>query len=455
VLKKPSLPKVISKDSTPRPKCVKPAFSHKANALPTASFMTKSSRPFKLLAFTLLKTAPHTIETTSTAPLDVIGEINGLKPYSIERRYMTVRYQRGNLTIRKRNTRSDVWQFRWMEDGRQKSVLVGTVDKLPTRADAERAVDHLRLRINSGNPQQQFHSVTVGSLIDRYLEEEIPRRVREDTASTYRGILKNWIRPRWGDQFLEDVKAVRVETWLESIDRAPVTKAHIRNLMHSLFNSALRWELLDKNPITLVRQSQKPLKDRQLMTVENFRKLLTELKDPYYTMVLVDGCLGLRVSELLALRWGDVDWENLTLFIQRSTVGDRIYPTKTKASHRLMPIDPSVAEALLRFRRKAEYTGENDFIFAGDQGKPRWCGIMLTDHIKPAAVRAGIGKVGWHDFHHLFSSMLHQGRTSAATQRELLRHANISTTLGIYTHAVSEEKRKAVSKVAGELLEKK
>lgn len=225
--------------------------------------------------------------------------------------------------------------------------------------------------------------------------------------------------------------------------------------MRSLFKSALRWELLDKTPITLIRQSQKPVKEHQLMTAGNFRKLLAELEDPYYTMVLVDGCLGLRVSELLALMWGDVDWKNLTISIQRSTVGGRIYQTKTKASHRLMPIDPTVAEALLRVRGKAKYTGENDFIFAGDGGKPRWCGIMLTDYIKPAAVRAGIGKVGWHDFRHMFSSMLHQGRTSAATQRELLRHANIFTTLGIYTHAVSEEKRKDVSQVAGELLEKK
>lgn len=165
--------------------------------------------------------------------------------------------------------------------------------------------------------------------------------------------------------------------------------------------------------------------------------------------------MGLRMSELLGLIWADIDWENLTISIQRSAVGGRIYQTKTKASHRLMPIDPTVAEALLRFRAKAKYTEENDFIFAGSKGKLRWCGIILTDHIKPAAVRGGIGKVGWHDFRHMFSSMLHQDRTSMATQRELLRHANISTALGVYTHAVSEEKRKAVSQVAEELLEKK
>jgi len=88
-------------------------------------------------------------------------------------------------------------KFRWMENGRLKSMLVGSIAKLPTRSHAERAVEHFRIRINADNPQQQFHSVTVGAVIDRYLKEEMPMRVRKDTASTYCGILENWIRPNW------------------------------------------------------------------------------------------------------------------------------------------------------------------------------------------------------------------------------------------------------------------
>ena len=66
---------------------------------------------------------------------------------------MQARYQYGNLTIRKRKKGPNVWQFRWMENGRLKSVLIGTVEKLPTQADAERAVEHLRIKINAQGPQ--------------------------------------------------------------------------------------------------------------------------------------------------------------------------------------------------------------------------------------------------------------------------------------------------------------
>jgi integrase len=134
-------------------------------------------------------------------------------------------------------------------------------------------------------------------------------------------------------------------------------------------------------------------KPPRALTPEEFKKLLAELSEPHRTMVIVAGCLGLRICEILGLRWGDVNWENLTVLVQRSVVCGKVYETKTEASCKPMPVDPSLAEALLEQRRRAKYVGQEDYIFAGEGGKPRWQGVMLTDHIKPAAVRAGIGKV--------------------------------------------------------------
>ena len=88
---------------------------------------------------------------------------------------MQARYQYGDLRIRKRNKGPDVWQFRYFENGKRKSVLVGTVEKLPTKADAERAVEHRRIELNLQNPQREFHSVTVGGLIDRFVKEQLSK----------------------------------------------------------------------------------------------------------------------------------------------------------------------------------------------------------------------------------------------------------------------------------------
>jgi integrase len=360
---------------------------------------------------------------------------------------MQARYQYGNLTLRKRKKGPHVWQFRWMENGKPKSMLVGTVDRYPNQADAERAVERLRIKINAENPQQQFHRVTVGTLIDRFMEEHVPKRCRKLTASVYRSLFKCHIRPKWGAEFLENVKTMAVEDWLEGVANSRQVRSHVRNLMHTLFQAAIRWEMVERNPIDHVRQSRKRLKPPRTLTPAEFRALISELAEPYKTMVITIACLGLRVSELLGLRWGDIDFHNLTLKIQRSFVQGEIYSTKTEASESTVPLDPTLADVLLQHNARTAYSSDSDYVFAGESGKPRWAHTMLADYLKPAAARARIGNIGWHTFRHTYSSLLHALGTTPAVQKELLRHADIQTTLNIYTQAMSADKRTAASKV--------
>jgi hypothetical protein len=85
-------------------------------------------------------------------------------------------YQKGNLTLRKRAKGADVWQFRWWDaddEGRrvQRSKLIGTVEEYPNERAAQRAVDAVRLEINAEMPKAV--PVTVGTLVDRYLNDSI------------------------------------------------------------------------------------------------------------------------------------------------------------------------------------------------------------------------------------------------------------------------------------------
>jgi integrase len=106
-------------------------------------------------------------------------------------------------------------------------------------------------------------------------------------------------------------------------------------------------------------------------------------------------------------------------------------------AYMIAPLIPKLAD-MFHVSPQAVYIAATDFIFAGDSGKPRWQGIMMTDHVKPAAQRAAIGRnIGWHTFRHMFSSILHNAGTNMAVQKELLRHADISTTMNMYTQAVN------------------
>jgi len=102
------------------------------------------------------------------------------------------------------------------------------------------------------------------------------------------------------------------------------------------------------------------------------------------------------------------------------------------------------------------YGGPKDFVFPNlDTGKPMWQDSILDRHIKPAAVRADVGPIGWHTFRHSYRAWLDRTHTPILVQRDLMRHASVQTTedYGKETE-VSDQKREAHSKVVRMILPK-
>ena len=116
--------------------------------------------------------------------------------------------------------------------------------------EGHRRVQALLLRINSENATAGV-DLTMGALIGRYEQEEMPQRY--STRAAYRSYLDQHIKPRWEGTSIHGLKAMAVEGWLNGLELAPKTKAHIKQIMHVVFRCALRWELVEKNPISLVR----------------------------------------------------------------------------------------------------------------------------------------------------------------------------------------------------------
>jgi len=169
------------------------------------------------------------------------------------------------------------------------------------------------------------------------------------------------------------------------------------------------------------------------------------------TLALLDAATGLRVSELLALRWSDVDFENLELRVTRSIWHQVVGNCKTEASAKPVPMDSYMAEDLLRWRRQSTYTSDDDYVFASEtmRGKqPYWPDNLMKRHIRPVARSIGINKnIGWHTFSHSFGTLLKANGEDVKTVQGLLRHANSRITLDVYTQAVNSNKRAAQSKV--------
>jgi integrase len=367
------------------------------------------------------------------------------------------RYQRGNVTLKKRAKLPDCWEFRWRDENQiQHSRLLGSVEKLPTEQDAQRAADAVRLEINSELPKAV--PITVATLIDRYLFDPIEKdRLAFATRKSSSTYLNHWVKPKWGNHSLDDVRTLAVESWLRDVPLAPKSKLHLRNVMHVLYECAARWELVTQNPITRVRQGGARLAEPDVLTPAEFRLLLAKMTtEPFRTMVILAGCLGLARSEFIGLKWSDINWQDSTLTVQRGVVNCNVGSPKTLARRKPIPLAPDLLTIVSEFRERTAYRADSDWIFASPSKEgetPYWPDSVLEKIVKPAAKLAGISKtVGWHTFRHSYSTMLRANHADVKVQSELLRHSNIGTTLNVYTQAVSDQKRAAHGQVVEQLL---
>jgi integrase len=393
--------------------------------------------------------------------------------------FRRARHQKGSLKRVRRKAGQFVWVFRWYEtqiDGTKKyrKVVVGSVEDFRTEAAAQQAVDTLRLAINEQTPRHHLQAISFETLVLHYREHEMPDTFYKDqpgklmqltgmegrksyaTQVTYEGYLKKWILPRWRSYRLGDVKAVHVEQWLRSVPLAQGSRAKIRNIMSALYSHAIRWEWIKYNPITAVRQSAKRSKIPSVLTIEQIQALLAHLEEPCRTGVLLDVSTGLRVGELLGLKWADVDFEKLEISVIRSVVKQKVGPCKTEASQKPIPLDAELAEQLRTWRLNTPYNQRGDWIFASPHRhgrQPYWPGALFRAQLRPALEAAGImGDVGWHTLRHTFGTLMKANGEDIKTIQELLRHANYKVTADVYTQAITKAKREAQTRVVKMIL---
>jgi integrase len=313
--------------------------------------------------------------------------------------------------------------------------------------------------------------VFIGELVEHFREHELIDLGEEGKAYSTRhrcnSLLNRWILPRWQAMKISDVRTIDVENWLRSLSLARGTKAKIRKTLNLLFNHAIRWDFAARNPISGpvrgsgVRQSEKRERIPEVLSADEFRRLEAALGLRERVLLCLALSLGLRRGELAGLRWHDIDFEQLTITVQRSVVDQIVGRVKTEASQRALPMDPRIATLLTDWRSVSKYVHSQNYVFATDSNRaghkrgtqPVSLAKIMQYHIQPAARAVGIRKkVGWHTLRHSLATSLHRNGEEIKVVQELLRHASCKITLDIYAQAVSADKRRAQSRVVQDFI---
>lgn len=317
-----------------------------------------------------------------------------------------------------------------------------------SRRDAEKRLTELQSQLDSGTFMRPGKT-TLAEYLNRWLADYAKPNLSPRTTEGYEYIFTRHIIPALGSLVLSQLKPEHLSKYYSEKQKAGLSNQTVRHhhtVIHKALKTAMEWELINRNPADAVSCPRAQQPEIQTWNEDEVARFLEVARStPYYALFYTALFTGMRRSELLALRWSDIDFILSEIYVSRSMHvlkgGKIIYRSpKTKTGKRTIALPPS-AYLVLDEHRKAKETdllligktlSDNDPVF-NTLGKP-----LLSNTVSNAwrkiVRRAGIKRIRLHDARHTHASlMLKQGIHPKIVQ-ERLGHSSIQITLDTYSH---------------------
>lgn len=365
-------------------------------------------------------------------------------------------FQHGSLF--KRGTRKKVWVARWWEEvigpgnvpvRLRRSEVLGAVADIPTRREAEQLLSARLRPVNSGDYRPQAAWTFRNFVEDRWKPEVFPT-LKYSSKKFYQYVIDTHLNPAFGDTQLRLITRDSVQSFLMAKTRSGLswkTVKHIRTAFGTILEEAARQDLLLTNPVRKTRLARRgPVPEKAAIAPDTLRVLIERLPEPSRSIAAAIAMTGLRIGELLALRWQDVDLQNGFLSVRRTVYEGHFDEPKTKRSKRTVPLPSECVGIFARLRPAG--VEASALIFSTRNGSPLCRRNLLNRQFKPVCKSLGLTGVTWHWLRHA-NATLHDARgTSLGTVQALLGHSSSEITRDTYIHAVPAEARKAADEVA-------
>ena len=273
----------------------------------------------------------------------------------------------------------------------------------------------LRKRLDDSSPGTPLSEMTLREFMAEQWRPYLDRkRMKASTIHGYECILTKHILPVLGEHQIQQISPVHVEEFVQSIEAglSPRTLRNVLMVLSGMFSLAVDKDLVQRSPIRDSHKPDVPEFEKEAWTAEQVKTIIDNVPKNYRTLFVTVAFSGVRLGELLALQWRQVDFEQRTLRIEQSLWHGQLVPPKTRDSKRTIPFGDALAANLNGHLRNSAFIGQQDFVFCKADGSTLNPDVLRKDVLYPTLDRTGIPRTsrasGFHAFRHSAASLVNK-----------------------------------------------
>jgi integrase len=341
--------------------------------------------------------------------------------------------------------------------GRRKAKKVGS------REAAEKVRREIEARLALGDlgfmNKETQRPPTFAEYADTWLKYHADRHLKPSTAHFYREFLGIYVRPSFGQCRLDEIPREAVKSWVAQLAARGLARNTLRLAVSALrvvLNAAIEDGFISANParrLGRLVKAEKPENEASALAPEEVDTFLQAVKAHYpnqYPFFLTALRAGLREGELLALRWGDIQFgqendSNRYILVQRN-YDRRSHKFLTPKSKKPRRVDLSreLRQVLLELRdqrlleafSRGQTSIADELVFPSEVGTVLNMSNVVLRYFLPALERAGLRRVRFHDLRHTFGSLLINEGAPLTYVRDQMGHSSIKVTVDTYGHLI-------------------
>ena len=325
--------------------------------------------------------------------------------------------------------------------------------------DAERLLmDFYRERERMANQKTAKVPVTLAELYTYWTENHVKINLTPKTAEFYEYLWDGHLKPS-GNLKLKNAAAKNIHRILTGIDGDRTRNAAYK-MIKAMFNKAMQWGYMQSNPCNQIDTPKYKPKEKKTLTEDNIQVIMAALPGEelkFQAMFYLAAMCGMRKQEIIGLKWSDIDFGEKSFTIQRAAttlhrIGTTSKDTKTDKSNRTLYFPAGLDVILLKHmnqqneqrRRCGDKWADEGWIFTQWNGK--LMDLNTPSHWwKAFAEKNGVKDVTFHGLRHTAATFMIKNNVPISAVSGVLGHAQISTTLNIYTHVIEDTKKTAIS----------